>query len=91
MLPCLPLDLWFSNHYRQIFAGILEQNKISTKVVNTYNKASDKEIIENSLESELLATVEEHNVMGGLGSAVSNFNYKTKKPVKFLLVLKILR
>ena len=55
-------------------ALILEQNKISTKVVNMHTiKPIDKEIIENSLESKLLVTVEEHNVIGGLGSAVSEF------------------
>ena len=62
-------------------ALILEQNKISTKVVNMHTiKPLDKEIIENSLESELLATVEEHNVMGGLVQCSFRiFNYKTKK------------
>ncbi len=71
-------------------ALILEQNKISTKVVNMHTiKPLDKEIIENSLESELLATVEEHNVMGGLGSAVSEFlTTKQKKPKQIFIGVK---
>ena len=71
-------------------ALILEQNKISTKVVNMHTiKPLDKEIIENSLESELLVTVEEHNVMGGLGSAVSEFlTTKQKKPKQIFIGVK---
>ena len=52
-------------------------------------KPIDKEIIENSLESKLLVTVEEHNVIGGLGSAVSEFlTSKPKRPKQIFIGVK---
>jgi transketolase len=52
-------------------AGILEKNNISTKVLNCHTiKPIDKEAIGKLRDKKLIVTVEEHNVIGGLGSAV---------------------
>jgi len=52
---------------------MLEEKKISTAVINIHTiKPIDKEIImEAATKSKMIITVEEHNVIGGLGSAVS--------------------
>ena len=56
-----------------IAAKALEEKKISTGVVNMHTiKPIDKDAILNAAEkSKLIVTVEEHNIIGGLGSAVS--------------------
>lgn len=56
-----------------IAAKALEEKKISTGVVNMHTiKPIDKDVILNAAEkSKLIVTVEEHNIIGGLGSAVS--------------------
>ena len=71
-------------------AEILKQNKISAKVVNMHTiKPLDKEIIEKSLDCNLIFTIEEHNIVGGLGSAISEFLSTQKKNLnKFLLELR---
>ena len=53
-------------------AKILEQ-KISAKVVNVHNKPIDKKAIDEACSTKLIVTVEEHNIIGGLGSAVSEY------------------
>ncbi|MDR1391701.1 MAG: transketolase family protein [Clostridiales bacterium] len=52
---------------------ILRQDGISAKVINIHTiKPIDKEIIiKSSEETGAVVTVEEHNIIGGLGSAVS--------------------
>ena len=53
-------------------AKILESKSISCKVINMHTiKPVDKKAIENSLSSKLLVSIEEHNVIGGLGSSIS--------------------
>lgn len=54
-------------------ANVLENHNISCSVINIHTiKPIDKDVITQSLKnSKLLVTVEEHNVIGGLGSAVS--------------------
>jgi transketolase len=50
----------------------LSKKNISCKVVNMHTiKPLDKEIIKNSLNSKLFVSIEEHNIIGGLGSAIS--------------------
>ena len=51
----------------------LEEKKISTEVVNMHTiKPVDKEsVVKATKKSKLIVTVEEHNKIGGLGSAVS--------------------
>ena len=51
---------------------LLKEKKINAKVINMHTiKPIDKKAIENSLSSKLLVSIEEHNVIGGLGSAIS--------------------
>ena len=51
---------------------ILKEKKINAAVINLHTiKPIDKEsVLLNSLNSKLIVTIEEHNVIGGLGSAV---------------------
>ncbi len=50
----------------------LKEKKINASVINLHTiKPIDKEIVlSNSLKSKLIVTLEEHNIIGGLGSAV---------------------
>jgi transketolase len=54
-------------------ADILGKESIDTRVINMNTvKPIDKEVIINAAkETQAIVTVEEHNIMGGLGSAVS--------------------
>ena len=53
-------------------AKILEIKKISAKVINMHTiKPIDKIAIEDSFNSRLIVSVEEHNIIGGLGSAIA--------------------
>jgi transketolase len=56
-------------------AKLLESKGISATVVNMHTvKPIDKDIIEQSCrKTKLIVTVEEHNIIGGLGSAVSEY------------------
>lgn len=50
----------------------LEQEKISTSVINMHTiKPIDKQAIINAQKSKMIVTIEEHNIIGGLGSAVA--------------------
>lgn len=53
-------------------AKILEENGYSTKVIDMHTiKPLDNEIIKDCFGTKLIVTVEEHSIIGGLGSAVS--------------------
>lgn len=53
-------------------AELLSQQGIDAKVVDMYSiKPIDKEQIVNATKSKLIVTIEEHNVVGGLGGAVA--------------------
>ena len=68
-------------------AKILESKNISSKVVNMHTiKPIDKLAIEDSCNSELIVSVEEHNVIGGLGSAISEHKSSSKKSPKQLFL-----
>ena len=55
-------------------AKILETKKVSSKIVNMHTiKPIDKLAIEEACDSSLIVSVEEHNVIGGLGSAISEY------------------
>ena len=44
-------------------------------------KPLDKNIIKESLDSSLIVSIEEHNIIGGLGSAISEYlSTQIKKP-----------
>ena len=67
---------------------ILEEEGISCRVVNMHTiKPLDKEIIEKSAkDSKLIVTVEEHSVIGGLGSAVSEALTNVDSNVRQLII-----
>lgn len=53
-------------------ADILEENGISVSVIDMHTiKPLDHEIIQRSCHSKLFVSVEEHNIIGGLGTAIS--------------------
>lgn len=53
-------------------AEILEENQISTKVIDMHTiKPLDVSAIRVCYNSKLIVTVEEHSILGGLGSAVA--------------------
>jgi transketolase len=53
---------------------------LTCKVINMHTiKPIDDEAIVNSLDSKLIITVEEHNIIGGLSSAVSEVKSKFSK------------
>lgn len=56
-------------------ARILNKEGISVRVVNlsTIKPLDDKEILSAAKETGAIVTAEDHNVMGGMGSAVSQF------------------
>ena len=65
-------------------AEILEKKSISAKVVNMHTiKPIDKIAIEEACKTSLIVSVEEHNILGGLGSAIaehkSTLNSSTKQ------------
>ena len=69
-----------------IVSKILENINISTKVVNVHTlKPIDSEaIVDAANNKKLIITVEEHNKIGGLGSAVSEVLSKIKNSPKQL-------
>ena len=68
-------------------AKILESKKISSKVVNMHTiKPIDKTAIEEACNSKLIVSVEEHNVIGGLGSAISEYKSSLKQSPRQLFL-----
>lgn len=68
-------------------AEVLSENNISARVVNMSTiKPIDKCLIEQcAVETGAFVTAEDHNIIGGLGSAVSECLAKTKpSPVEFI-------
>lgn len=69
-------------------AKILNEEKISCKVVNMHTiKPIDVESINMACkESKLIVSVEEHNIIGGLGSAIAEYKSKIKNSPKMLIL-----
>ena len=68
-------------------AKILDTKKISTKVVNMHTlKPIDKKAIKEACHSKLIVSVEEHNVIGGLGSAISEYKSSLENVPKQLFL-----
>ena len=68
-------------------AKILESKKISSKVINMHTiKPIDKLAIEEACETKLIVSIEEHNIIGGLGSAISEYKSSLKKSPKQLFL-----
>ena len=49
-------------------------------------KPIDKEILNNSQNFKLIISVEEHNILGGLGSAIAEYNSTLKNSPKQLFL-----
>lgn len=67
-------------------SNTLESNGYSTKLISMHTiKPIDKEVIYECMkETNFICTIEEHNIIGGLGSAVSEIIVSNiTKPVKF--------
>lgn len=66
-------------------AEILEQEGIQARVINMHTiKPIDKEIIWKAIEETgRIVTIEDHNIIGGLGSAVAEVIAEAGKPVMF--------
>jgi transketolase len=55
-------------------AELLESENLFVKIVDVHTiKPLDVQVIKDSLNSKLFVSVEEHNIVGGLGSAVSEY------------------
>ena len=68
-------------------AKILDQKQIYAKVVNMHTiKPIDKKAVEESCNSKLIISVEEHNIIGGLGSAIAEHKAKLSKSPKQLFL-----
>ena len=68
-------------------AKILESKKIYSKVVNMHTiKPIDKIAIEKACNSKLIVSIEEHNVIGGLGSAIAEYKSSLNKTPKQLFL-----
>ena len=59
---------------------ILENNKVSCAVINMHTiKPIDKFAIKEACKTNLIVSVEEHNVLGGLGSAIAEYKSELEK------------
>ena len=74
--------------YKSLLAAdILLEQGISSTVVNMHTiKPIDKMAIEEACNSSLIVSVEEHNVIGGLGSAIAEHKSSLKRSPKQLLL-----
>ena len=67
-------------------AKILENEKISVELINMHTiKPIDKtQIIDSSKKSKLFVSIEEHSIIGGLGSSISEFCSGLKNKPKLI-------
>ncbi|MEY8338973.1 transketolase C-terminal domain-containing protein [Lachnospiraceae bacterium 62-35] len=67
-------------------AKLLEKNGISSKIVDMHTvKPLDTEMLDRLCEHQLIVTIEEHNIIGGLGSAVAEYLAPKRKRPRQLL------
>tara|TARA_B100000886_G_scaffold340217_1_gene308470 strand:+ start:774 stop:1745 length:972 start_codon:yes stop_codon:yes gene_type:complete len=69
-------------------AKIIEKKNLSCRVINMHTiKPIDKESISLACkESDLIVSVEEHNIIGGLGSAIAEYKASIKDSPKMLIL-----
>ena len=68
-------------------AKILETRNVSSKVINMHTiKPLDTLAIEKACSSKLIVSVEEHNIIGGLGSAIAEYKSTLKESPKQLFL-----
>ena len=74
-------------YYSLEAAKILDTKNVSTKVINMHTiKPIDKLAIEEACSTNLIVSVEEHNITGGLGSAIAEHKSTLKKSPKQLFL-----
>ena len=74
-------------HHSLEVAKLLESKNVSSKVINMHTiKPIDKEVIEEACNTNLIVSVEEHNITGGLGSAIAEHKSTLKKSPKQLFL-----
>ena len=66
----------------------LKEQKIECSVTNIHTiNPIDNDLIEDlTMKSKILVTIEEHNIQGGLGTAVSEVNTKLKNSAPQLFI-----
>tara|TARA_Y100000590_G_scaffold468870_1_gene653584 strand:- start:547 stop:1509 length:963 start_codon:yes stop_codon:yes gene_type:complete len=68
-------------------AKLLELKNISAKIINMHTlKPIDKDAVKEACNCSLVISVEEHNVIGGLGSAIAEYKSTLKKSPKQLFL-----
>lgn len=68
-------------------ANLLEQEGISCRVIDMHTiKPLDKEVVLKACETELLVTIEEHNIIGGLGGAVAECKAEVRNAPPQLII-----
>ena len=68
-------------------AETLEKKNINCKVINMHTiKPIDKDAIIKASKTKLIVSVEEHNVLGGLGSAIAEVKSQIKNSPKQLFI-----
>ncbi len=68
-------------------AEMLEEKKISCSVINMHTiKPLDTDAVIQACKCKLIVSLEEHNIIGGLGSAISEFKSTLKKSPKQLFL-----
>lgn len=61
-------------------AELIEKQKITVRIIDMHTiKPIDSATIQNCFESKLFVSIEEHNIIGGLGTAISDFLSNTSK------------
>lgn len=67
---------------------LIEKNNLTCKVINMHTiKPIDKKTIDLACkEADLIVSVEEHNVIGGLGSAIAEYKSTIKDSPKMLIL-----
>ena len=74
-------------HHSLEAAKILESKNVSTRVINMHTiKPIDKLAIEEACNTNLIVSVEEHNIAGGLGGAIAEHKSTLKKSPKQLFL-----
>lgn len=64
-------------------ADILSKKNINCKIYNSHTiKPLDKEMIKDAQKTKLIVSIEEHNILGGLSSAIADENVKSDRPCK---------
>lgn len=68
-------------------ADMLEEKGITCTVIDMHTvKPLDKDTLNSLMEYRLIVTVEEHNILGGLGSAIAEYYaYKKESPPQLML------